>query len=111
MLIVTTPDIIGSNIVQVLGLVQGNTVRARHLGRDLIAVVRNVVGGEIGGYSKLFTEAREEALLRLTRQAEDLGANAVVNLRFATSMIMSGASEVLAYGTAVVLEPAAPSAR
>jgi uncharacterized protein YbjQ (UPF0145 family) len=111
MIIVTTPDIIGSNIVQVLGLVQGNTVRARHLGRDLVAVVRNVVGGEIGQYSKLFTEAREEALLRLTRQAEDLGANAVVNLRFATSMIMSGASEVLAYGTAVVLEPAAPSAR
>jgi uncharacterized protein YbjQ (UPF0145 family) len=111
MIIVTTPDIVGSNIVQVLGLVQGNTVRARHLGRDMIAVVRNVVGGEIVGYSKLFTEAREEALLRLTRQAEDLGANAVVNLRFATSMIMSGASEVLAYGTAVVLEPAAPSAR
>ena len=69
MIIVTTPDIVGSNIVQVLGLVQGNTVRARHLGRDMIAALRNVVGGEIGGYSKLFTEAREEALLRLTRQA------------------------------------------
>ncbi|MFQ6030645.1 MAG: YbjQ family protein [Dehalococcoidia bacterium] len=105
MLTVTTPTIEGSSTVQVLGLVQGNTVRARHVGRDLIAALRNIVGGEIGQYSRLLSDAREEALQRLIQQAEGLGANAVVNLRFSTSMITNGAAEILAYGTAVLVEP------
>lgn len=104
MIIVTIPAIEGVPTLQVLGLVQGNTVRARNVGRDIIAAFRNVIGGEIGGYSRLLADAREEALRRLTRQAEDLGANAVVNLRFSTSMIMSGAAEILAYGTAIRVE-------
>lgn len=111
MIIVTTPTVTGSRIVNVLGVVQGNTVRARHIGRDIVAALRNVVGGEIGQYSQLFTDAREEAMGRMVQQAQGLGANAVVNLRFATSMIMNGASEVLAYGTAVVIEPGAGPAR
>jgi uncharacterized protein YbjQ (UPF0145 family) len=79
-------------------------VRARHVGRDILAGLRNVVGGEVGQYSRLLTESREQALDRMTEQAQDMGANAVVNLRFATSMIMAGAAEILAYGTAVVVE-------
>ncbi len=81
-----------------------NTVRARHVGRDIIAGLRNVVGGEVGQYSRLLAESREQALSRMVQQAEGLGANAVVNLRFATSMIMGGTAEILAYGTAVVVE-------
>ena len=104
MITVTTPTIEGNPTLQVLGLVQGNTVRARHVGRDLIAAFRNVVGGEIGQYTRLLSDAREEALQRLTQQAENLGANAVVNLRFSTSMIMNGAAEILAYGTAIRVE-------
>jgi uncharacterized protein YbjQ (UPF0145 family) len=104
MIIVTTPDIEGKRITKVLGLAQGNTVRARHVGRDLMAFLRNIVGGEVGQYSRLLTESREQALDRMTQQAAEMGANAVVNLRFATSMIMTGAAEILAYGTAVVVE-------
>jgi uncharacterized protein YbjQ (UPF0145 family) len=104
MIIVTTPGVEGKRTVQVLGLVQGNTVRARYVGRDILAGLRNVVGGEVGQYSRLLTESREQALDRMTEQAQDMGANAVVNLRFATSMIMAGAAEILAYGTAVVVE-------
>lgn len=104
MLLVTTPTVEGKRIAQVLGLVQGNTVRARHVGRDFMASLRNVVGGEVGQYSRLLNESREQATSRMLQQAEALGANAVVNLRFATSMIMSGTAEILVYGTAVVLE-------
>ena len=104
MLLVTTPAVDGKRVVKVLGLVQGNTVRARHVGRDIIAGLRNVVGGEVGQYSRLLAESREQALNRMVQQAEGLGANAVVNLRFATSMIMGGTAEILAYGTAVVVE-------
>ena len=109
MITVTTPAIEGVPTLQVLGLVQGNTVRARNVGRDIIAAFRNVVGGEISGYSRLLADAREEALRRLIQQAETLGANAVVNLRFTTSMIMNGAAEILAYGTAIRVDPAAGS--
>lgn len=104
MLLVTTPTIEGKRTVLVLGLVQGNTVRARHVGRDILAGLRNIVGGEVGQYSRLLTESREQALSRMVLQAEGLGANAVVNLRFATSMIMTGTAEILVYGTAVVVE-------
>ena len=104
MLLVTTPVVDGRPTIKVLGLVQGNTVRARHVGRDIIAGLRNVVGGEVGQYSRLLAESREQALSRMVQQAEGLGANAVVNLRFATSMIMGGTAEILAYGTAVVVE-------
>jgi uncharacterized protein YbjQ (UPF0145 family) len=103
-IIVTTPDIEGKRIIKVLGLVQGNTVRARHGGRDVLAILRSPVGGEVGQYSRLLIESREQALDRMTQQATEMGANAVVNLRFATSMIMTGAAEMLAYGTAVVVE-------
>jgi uncharacterized protein YbjQ (UPF0145 family) len=103
-IIVTTPDIEGKRIIKVLGLVQGNTVRPRHVGRDVLAILRSLVGGEVGQYSRLLIESREQALDRMTQQATEMGANAVVNLRFATSMIMTGAAEMLAYGTAVVVE-------
>ena len=104
MLVVTTPSVEGKSIVKVLGLVQGNTVRARHVGRDILAALRNVVGGEVGQYSRLLAESREQALSRMVQQAENLGANAILNSRFTTSMILGGAAEILAYGTAVVLE-------
>jgi uncharacterized protein YbjQ (UPF0145 family) len=104
MIIVTTPSVDDKQTVRVLGLVQGNTVRARHVGRDILAGLRNVVGGEVGQYSRLLTESREQALNRMVQQAEGQGANAVVNVRFATSMIMGGMAEILAYGTAVVVE-------
>lgn len=91
-------------IVRTIGIVRGNTVRARHVGRDIIAAFRNMVGGEIRDYTKLLAEAREQAIDRLAEQAVGTGANAVVGLRFATSMVMGGAAELLAYGTAVVLE-------
>lgn len=104
MIIVTTPSVDDKQTVRVLGLVQGNTVRARHVGRDILAGLRNVVGGEVGQYSRLLTESREQALNRMIQQAEGQGANAVVNVRFATSMIMGGMAEILAYGTAVVVE-------
>ena len=104
MLLVTTPSVDGKHIDRVLGLVQGNTVRARNIGRDFLAGLRNVVGGEVGQDSRLLTECRGQAMSRMVQQAEELGANAVVNLRFATSMILSGTAEILAYGTAVVLE-------
>ena len=104
MIVVTTPNVEGKRTLELKGLVQGNTVRARHVGRDLMAGLRNLVGGEVGQYSRLLADAREEALQRMLRQADGMGANAVVNLRFTTSSIMNGASEMLAYGTAVVVE-------
>jgi len=104
MIIVTTETIRGKKVVRTIGLVRGNTIRARHLGRDILAVLRNMVGGEIRDYTKLLAEAREQSLDRMTAEAQRLGANAVVQVRFATSVLMGGAAELLAYGTAVVVE-------
>jgi uncharacterized protein YbjQ (UPF0145 family) len=100
----TTETITGKKIVRTLGLVRGNTIRARHIGRDILAVLRNIVGGEIHDYTKLLAESREQALDRMEADAQRLGANAIVGLRFGTSMLMGGAAELLAYGTAVVVE-------
>ena len=100
----TTDTVEGRRIATVIGLVRGNSIRARHIGRDLVAVFRNIVGGELTEYTKLMGEAREQALDRMAEQAVGQGANAVVGLRLTTSTIMNGAAEILAYGTAVVLE-------
>lgn len=104
MITTTTDTIAGKKIVRTIGLVRGNTIRARHIGRDILALLRNIVGGEIVDYTKLLGESREQALDRMQAEAERLGANAVVNVRFATSMLMASAAELLAYGTAVVVE-------
>jgi uncharacterized protein YbjQ (UPF0145 family) len=104
MIIVTSSSVAGKDIVQTLGLVKGNTIRARNIGRDIIAGLKNMVGGEIEEYTKLMAEAREQALDRMRVTAEQMGANAVVDLQFSTSYIMGMASEILAYGTAVVVE-------
>lgn len=104
-IVVTTSDEVpGRRIAQTLGLVRGNTIRARHMGTDILAGLRNLVGGEIREYTKLMAESREQALDRMLEQAQDLGATAVVGVRFTTSVVMGGAAELLAYGTAVVLE-------
>ncbi len=103
MLISNTETIPGYTIRELKGLVQGNTVRAKHAGRDIAAGFKNLVGGEIKGYTELLTESRQEALARMLAQAEQLGANAVVNVRFTTSAVTSGASELYAYGTAVLV--------
>ncbi len=92
-------------IIKHMGVVYGNTVRAKHVGRDLMAGLKNVFGGELKGYTELLQESREEAVERMTAQASALGANAVVNVRFSTSSITAGAAELFAYGTAVVVEP------
>jgi uncharacterized protein YbjQ (UPF0145 family) len=102
MIVSTTDTLPGRRIVRILGLVRGNTIRARHLGRDIQAVIRNVAGGEIREYTKMLAESREQALDRMTDEAEALGANAVVGVRFTTSMVMSGAAEIMCYGTAVI---------
>ena len=94
----------GRRIVQHLGLVQGNTIRAKHVGRDIMARFKNLIGGEIKSYTSLLTQARQEALQRMIDQAQELGANAVVNVRFSTSSVMQGAAELLAYGTAILVE-------
>ncbi len=104
MIVVTTHEITGKRIVRTLGLVRGNTIRARHLGKDILAFFRNVAGGEIHEYTKMLAEAREQAIDRLIEDAAALGANAVVSMRFQTSMIQTGAAEMLCYGTAVVVE-------
>lgn len=104
MIVVTTSDIHGQHIVRTLGLVRGSTVRSRHIGRDIMASLRNLVGGEIPEYTKMLAEAREEALDRMIEHAKDLGANAVVCTRFSTSDIARGAAEIMIYGTAVVVE-------
>ncbi len=103
MIVVNTETIPGRKILETKGLVQGNTVRAKHVGRDIAASFKNLVGGELTGYTELLIEARREALSRMLAQAQELGANAVVNVRFATSSISAGAAELYAYGTAVVL--------
>ncbi len=104
MLVATTPSIEGKQIVKTLGLVKGNTIRARWFGRDIAAGLRQIIGGEIKSYTTMLTDAREEALSRMINEAEELGANAIVSIRFTTSMIMRSAAEILVYGTAVVVE-------
>ena len=104
MIIVTTETIADRTIVKTLGLVRGNTIRARHVGKDIKAAFRHLIGGEILDYTKLMGESREQATDRMAENAAALGANAVVAARFATSMLMGGAAEILAYGTAVVVE-------
>lgn len=104
MIVVTAETVAGKRVVATLGLVRGNSVRARHIGRDILALFRNLVGGEIAEYTKMLAETREQALDRIVEQAEELGANAIVSLRFQTAEVMSGAAELLAYGTAVVVE-------
>lgn len=94
----------GKTIVEHYGLVQGSTIRAKHLGKDLLAGFKNLVGGELTGYTELLTESRDEALNRMSAQAAELGANAVINVRLSTSSIAQGAAEILAYGTAVRVE-------
>jgi len=101
MIVVTTEQIEGKKITATLGLVRGSTIRARHLGHDVMAGLRNIVGGEVKDYTVMLAQAREEALQRMIEQAEQMGANAIVGARFVTSMVMSGAAEMVAYGTAV----------
>ena len=104
MIVTTTETIPGKKISKTLGLVRGNTIRARHVGKDIMAGLKNIVGGEIMEYTKLMAESREQALDRMMDDAKRLGANAVVGLHFTTSMIMGAAAELLAYGTAVIVE-------
>jgi len=103
-IISTTPEIPGKKVIKILGVVKGNTIRARHVGRDVMAGFKNIVGGEIKSYTQMTTKAREESFNRLVNEAVELKADAVINMRFATSMIMQGAAEMLAYGTAVKLK-------
>ncbi len=100
MIVVTTEQIEGRRITETLGLVRGSTIRARHVGHDIMAALRSIVGGEISDYTLMLAQAREEALQRMIDQAEKLGANAIVGARFVTSMVLSGAAEIVAYGTA-----------
>ena len=104
MLLVTTPDVIGKEIYQTLGLVRGNTIRAKNVFRDIGAGLKSIVGGELKDYTKMMTDSREQAVERMIENAEELGANAIVNVRFTSSDIMSTASEILVYGTAVKLK-------
>ena len=106
MILATTETVPGREITEILGLVMGNSVRARHIGRDITAAFKNIVGGEIREYGVLQAESREQATQRMVERAENLGADAIIGLRYATSMIAAGASEILAYGTAVKLSPA-----
>lgn len=103
MLVVNTETVPGYRVLAIKGLVQGSTVRAKHLGRDIAAGFKNLVGGELKGYTELLTEARREAMTRMLAQAQELGANAVLNVRYSTSAITQGASELFAYGTAVTV--------
>jgi uncharacterized protein YbjQ (UPF0145 family) len=104
MLLSTTDTIPGKTVVKHLGLVRGNTIRARHIGRDILAILRNIVGGEIRDYTKLMGESREQSIDRMREEAKNLGANAIVGIRFSTSEVMNSAAEILVYGTAVVVE-------
>ena len=104
MIVITTAELPGHRITEIHGLVRGNTIRARHLGLDLMALLRNMAGGEVREYTKMLAEAREQAIDRMLEEADSLGANAVIGLRFQTSMVMAGAAEMLCYGTAVTIE-------
>lgn len=101
MILSNTESVPGKEIVEFYGVVSGNTVRAKHVGRDIMAGLKNLVGGELKGYTELLSESRQEAVTRMTQQAQSMGANAVVNVRFATSSVSQGAAELFAYGTAV----------
>ena len=104
MIIVTSEDIAHKRIVKTLGMGKGNTIRARHIGHDIAAVLKSMIGGEISDYTKMMAEAREQAIDRMIDEAKGLGANAIVQVRFSTSSMLQGASEFLVYGTAVVVE-------
>ena len=104
MIIASADEIAGKKIVETLGLVRGNTIRARHIGKDILAVLRNIAGGEIQEYTKMMAESREQSLDRMAEEAEKLGADAIVGVRFTTTSMMQGAAELLVYGTAVKLE-------
>ena len=104
MIVVTSETIANKKIVKTLGLVRGNSVRARHVGKDIMAGLRNIVGGEIHEYAKLVAESREQAIDRMVAEATSLGGNAVITTRFSTSVIVGGAAELLAIGTAVVID-------
>jgi uncharacterized protein YbjQ (UPF0145 family) len=106
MIVVTSSEVAGKRVARTLGLVRGNTIRARHIGKDILALLRNIVGGEIAEYTKMLAESREQALDRMVEEARGLGANGVIEVRFVTAMVVQGAAELLAYGTAVVLENA-----
>jgi uncharacterized protein YbjQ (UPF0145 family) len=108
MIVVTTDTVPGYRVAVSLGVVRGNTIRARHVGRDIMAHLRNLAGGEVREYTKLMGESREQAMDRMVEEADGLGADAVVGVRFMTSMVMSTAAEILCYGTAVRLEPDGP---
>jgi uncharacterized protein YbjQ (UPF0145 family) len=104
MLLTNTEEIPGKKIVTFYGVVSGSTVRAKHVGRDMMATIKNVFGGELVGYTELLQESRDEAIDRMKSQAKQLGANAVVNVRFSTSSVAAGAAEIYVYGTAVSVE-------
>ena len=104
MIIATSESIAGKTVKQTLGVVRGNTIRARHIGKDIKAGLRHIIGGEISDYTKLMGESREQALDRMAQQAEAMGANAIIAVRLTTSMLMAGAAEIVAYGTAVIVE-------
>lgn len=109
MLLTTTESVAGHEITQVLGLVHGNSVRAKHVGRDIMAGLKQIVGGELSGYTELLSESRRQAIARMVQEAERMGANAIVSLRFNTSSIMASAAELFAFGTAVVVQPSSSS--
>ena len=104
MIVTTSPDVPGKKIVNTLGLAKGNTIRARHVGKDIIAIFKNLVGGEIREYTKLMAESREQAIDRMKEDAISQGANAIISVNITTSMISQGAAEIMAFGTAVVVE-------
>ena len=104
MIILTSETIAGKEIIESLGIARGSTVRARHIGRDIFAGLKNIVGGEISEYTKLLADSREEAIQRLIKDAESMGADAVINVRFTTSAVSQGAAEILAFGTAVKIK-------
>ena len=104
MIITTSSQIAGKEIKKTLGIVRGNTIRARHIGKDIVAAFKNILGGEISEYTKLMGESREQSIDRMVQEAEQLGANAITDCRFSTSYIMANAAEILVYGTAVYVE-------
>ena len=104
MIVVTSPAVPDKTIIRTIGLVSGNSIRARHVGKDILAALRNLVGGEIMEYAKLLAESREQAVDRMMAKAEKLDANAIVSMQFSTSVIMGNAAEMMAYGTAVIVE-------
>jgi uncharacterized protein YbjQ (UPF0145 family) len=104
LIIVTSPTIPGKNIVKTIGLVRGSTIRAKHLGKDIVAGFRGMVGGEVSEYTHMMAESREQALARMIEDAEKKGANAIISMNFGTSMVMTSAAECIAYGTGVVIE-------